>query len=429
MDGKAGDQVKMGLNATWSMAVGGMIGGGIFSVLGVVIAIAGAWAWLSFLLGGAIALLTGLSYVKLARLHGEGGGAFTFLRREHLMRLAGGVSWVLILGYILTISVYAFTFGHYLGEVFYLSPLLIRLAAALVIASLVAVNLIGVGEASWLEIFAVWGKLAVLAGLAVIGVAHFAPQQISFQGAQPGGWLGALLGAATVFMAYEGFQLLTYDYDDIREPQRTLPLAIVSSILVVIAVYIVVALGAASLVGADKLVEYKEVALAEAGKAALGTAGLILVSIAAMFSTVSAINATLFATARLAKTVADDGELPATLRHRNSHGIPDRAIVLLGAAGIVVTVIGQLGQLVAAASLAFLVIFTAVNLIAARELKSRARLSWLGALGSAAAAVTLGIKLALDSPISVVVLLALILLATLGRHFLLHLRSTTESAG
>lgn len=54
---------KMGLNATWSMAVGGMVGGGIFSVLGVVVMLAGSWAWLSFILAGLIALATGYSYV------------------------------------------------------------------------------------------------------------------------------------------------------------------------------------------------------------------------------------------------------------------------------------------------------------------------------------------------------------------------------
>ena len=71
---------KLSFNGAWSMAVGGMIGGGIFSTLGVVVAIAGSWAWLSFLAGGLIALAAGYSYVKLAEYYGEGGGAFTFLR-------------------------------------------------------------------------------------------------------------------------------------------------------------------------------------------------------------------------------------------------------------------------------------------------------------------------------------------------------------
>jgi amino acid transporter len=419
MDGKAGGQVKMGLNATWSMAVGGMIGGGIFSVLGVVVSIAGAWAWLSFLLGGAIALLTSLSYVKLAELHGERAGAFTFFRKPHLRRIAGGVSWVLILGYILTISVYAFTFGNYLGEVAHLNPLMIRVAAGLILSALVVVNLMGVGEASWLEIFAVWGKLVVLVGVAVLGLIHFAPQQLTYTAASPGGWLGALLGAASVFMAYEGFELLTYDYDDIRNPKKILPRAVVVSIITVIAVYITVAISAASLVGAGALVKSSEVALAAAGQAALGIAGLILISIAAMFSTMSAINATLFATARLADAVANDGELPAKLCHRNRSGVPDYAIIILGAAALVVSVLGRLDQLIAAASLAFLLIYMVVNIIAAREYKKRRVLSWIGAAGSGAAALTLAVKLVLDSPYMAVALIVLVLLATLGRHILI----------
>src|SRR5680860_1864286 len=56
---------KLGFNATWSMAVGGMVGGGIFSTLGVVIGIAGPWAWLSFVTAGLIALAAGYSYVRL----------------------------------------------------------------------------------------------------------------------------------------------------------------------------------------------------------------------------------------------------------------------------------------------------------------------------------------------------------------------------
>ena len=108
---------KLGFQATWAMAVGGMVGGGIFSTLGVVIAIAGQWAWLSFLVAGLVALASGYSYSKLADHYGEGGGAFTFLRKIHQDGFAGSLSWVLILGYILTNSVYAYTFGTYLERV------------------------------------------------------------------------------------------------------------------------------------------------------------------------------------------------------------------------------------------------------------------------------------------------------------------------
>lgn len=124
------NQKKMGFNATWSMAVGGMIGGGIFSVLGIVVSIAGQWAWLSFVIGGLIAMATGFAYSKLAEQYGEGGGAFTFLREIHREGFAGSLSWVLIFGYTLTIAVYAFTFGHYLGHMFGLGLLAFILLAA-----------------------------------------------------------------------------------------------------------------------------------------------------------------------------------------------------------------------------------------------------------------------------------------------------------
>jgi amino acid transporter len=113
---------KLSFNGTWSMAVGGMIGGGIFSTLGVVVGIAGAWAWLSFTIAGLIALVAGYSYVKLAAYYSEGGGAFTFLREIDAEGFAGSLSWILIAGYVLTNAVYAFTFGQYLGHVLGLGP-------------------------------------------------------------------------------------------------------------------------------------------------------------------------------------------------------------------------------------------------------------------------------------------------------------------
>jgi hypothetical protein len=423
---------KLGFNATWSMAVGGMVGGGIFSTLGVVIAIAGSWAWLSFVVAGLIALAAGYSYVKLAAYYGEGGGAFTFLREINAEGFAGSLSWVLIVGYVLTNAVYAFTFGEYLGHVVGLGPWFPRAAAVAILGLFVALNLRGAGEAAGVEIFLVWFKLVVLVGLAGWGLAQWKPEMLS-RGVEPTGSLAASLavaafGAASVFMAYEGFQLLTYDYDDIEQPAKTLPRAVLWAIAAVIVVYVVVTLGTPMLIGADRVVEHKEVALAIAGREAFGLAGLVLVTLGAAFSTGSAINSTLFATARLAHEVAQDGELPAALEHTNGAGVPDRAVIGLGAAAAVLAVVGSLTSLVEAASLAFLFTFAVVCALAFRQGAGARALTGFGALAAVAACVGLIVRLLRTAPWSLVVFGVLVLVAVFGRPLLLR-RVRTEGDG
>lgn len=108
---------------------------------------------------------------------------------------------------------------------------------------------------------------------------------------------------------------------DIASPNQTLACAVLSAIVVVTVVYIVVALGTAMLIGADQIVEHEEIALAVAAREALGTAGRVTVTANAAFSSGSAINSTLCATARLAHEVASNGELPATLDHTNGRAV------------------------------------------------------------------------------------------------------------
>jgi amino acid transporter len=413
---------KLGFNAAWSMAVGGMIGGGIFSTLGVVVAVSGAWAWLSFALAGLIALVAGYSYVKLAALYGEGGGAFTFLREINAEGLAGSLSWVLIVGYVLTNAVYAFTFGQYLGHVAGLGPWFPRATGIAIMAIFMVVNLRGVGEAGGVEVFLVWFKIVVLVGLGSWGLAYWEPSLLS-RGVPDSGIGAALFGAASVFMAYEGFQLLTYDYEDINNPRKTLPLAVLSAIVVVILVYIVVAVGTAMLIGSDQLVQHKEVALAIAGREAFGVAGLVVVTIAAAFSTGSAINATLFATARLAHKVAEDGELPAVLDHKNTAGIPDRAVIGLGSVSAILAALGSLTSLVEAASLTFLFTFTVVCGLAFFRRAGLRIITGPGALAAAAASVALVYRLIETDPMALVFLGLLVLVALFGRPILLrHVR-------
>lgn len=416
-------QSKLGFNATWSMAVGGMVGGGIFSTLGVVVVIAGAWAWLSFVAAGLVALAAGYSYVKLATYYGEGGGAFVFLREINRWGFAGSLSWVLIVGYVLTNSVYALTFGEYLGNVIGAGAWFPRVAAAAILLFFVGLNLRGVSEAGRVEVLLVWFKLAVLVGLAGWGLAQWDPAMLS-QGVPGTGIGAALFGGASVFMAYEGFQLVTYDFEDIENPQKTLPRAVLSAIVVVIVVYVVVALGVTTLIGADQVVQNQEVALAVAGRQAFGIAGLIVVSIGAAFSTGSAINATLFATARLTYEVAKDGELPAALHHRNKAGLPDRAVIGLGALAAGCAMLGALATLVEAASLTFLFTFAIVGGLAFRQRAGSRVLTGFGALAAAAASIALVVRLIQTDPLALAFLGVLVLIAVFGRPVLLRHTST-----
>ena len=132
------------------------------------------------------------------------------------------------------------------------------------------------------------------------------------------------------------------------------------------------------IVGADTLIEKKEVALSVAGKQAMGTVGLVIVTIAAAFSTGSAINATLFSTARLMESVAKKKDLPHLFVKENNENIPYYAILVIAALAAALSIIGSLGSLVDAASLLFLFTFGIVNFIAFRQ---QVKLKWISLIG------------------------------------------------
>ncbi|MGD9663641.1 MAG: APC family permease [Novosphingobium sp.] len=388
-DNPAASQAALGPGGAWAMAVGGMIGGGIFSTLGVVITVAGHWTWFSFLIGGVIALASGHSYSALTRQIGKPGGSYAYLRELGWLRLARVAVWVLVVGYILTVSVYAVTFGAYAANAFG-APHRAALAAALVaITFLAGINLVGASEATVLEKVAVWGKLVILLALALTGLWHWAPERLVLHAGQPVGFLAALLGSGVVFMAYEGFQLLSYDYDEMRDAPRTIALAMPLAIGVTTVTYILVALGATMLAGASAIVEQKEVALAVAGRQAFGLAGFVAVSLAATFSAGSAINATIFATARLAEQAAKDGELPGLFAARDRRDVPWFGTVVIAGAAMVAVLVGGIERLVELASLVFLLIFALVNAIAFYRRAGQRWIAVVGCSGSLGGAVML----------------------------------------
>ncbi|MGE5281062.1 MAG: APC family permease [Chloroflexota bacterium] len=417
----------LGLREACAMAIGGMIGGGIFSVLGVTIDLAGHLAFAAFLIGGLIAALTAHAYARLALHAGRAGGPFTYLREEGHRRAAAWVAWLLVVGYVFALAVYAFTFGHYLANSLGAPSLVARAFGVGILALFAAVNLRGVTTSGLTEDVVVFTKLAVLGGIALIGIGMFSPARLTPLDNE--GLLGVFLGAAVIFVAYEGFELVPYDYDDIVDPRRTVPRSLYISVAVVALVYVAVTLASQMLLADQTIVGKKEVAFAIVGEKALGAFGLWAATVGAVFSTSSAINATLFSTARLVRDVSVADELPARLA-RERRGLPAAAVIWLALLGALFSLLPGITEIVSFGSLTFLLVFGLINLMHARHTAMPGwdrGLAYLGGAACFAAVAGLLYYLARSDRAGLVLIAACAVLIAIARAvFLLRLRKHSK---
>jgi len=359
---KRGRGGKLSLLDAVGMAIGGMVGGGIFAVLGEAVTYSGNAAFIGFGIAGVLALLTGVSYARLTTTFQRSGGAYVFVSRIAGRAAGGTVSWFLLLGYVFTLSLYSHTFGAYGAGLFGLGANASGWLGVGILALLTVINLLGVRAAGLTEDILVYTKLAILlmtagAGALVVTRAQALP---IFEGPA----LGVVGTAALIFVAYEGFQLLAYDYDVIANAKVTLPRALFVSIPLVTALYMIIAFVATGTLADDVIASHRETVLAYVAQPKLGVSGVAAVEVAALLSTASAVNATVFAQARLAGQVARDGELPRALLAWEAGGVPGAFAIVASAIAAVVQYLGTLNQITTFASMVFLLVFASVNLAA-----------------------------------------------------------------
>src|SRR6056297_3547707 len=156
---------QLGLREAVAMGVGGLIGGGIFAVLGVAAEIAGNAAFLAYLIAGGVAMASGYSYSRLTAHFDEEGGSFTFI--EHYTgneTIAGLVGWTLIVGYVGTMAMYAFAFGSFAAYLLVgSSHTVLRGALSIgIIGLFTGVNVMGVRESGESQDILVYVKVAIL---------------------------------------------------------------------------------------------------------------------------------------------------------------------------------------------------------------------------------------------------------------------------
>lgn len=382
----------LSLRDSTAMAVGGMIGGGIFSVLGVTVSLAGHMAAGCFIIGGAIALMTAHSFAVLSLKAGTSGGLFAYLRNAGYPRLGAFLSWLLIFGYMVALAVYAYTFGHYAAHILNLSVFFARIFSLSILATFLAINLRGVTASATTEDIVVLIKVLVLALISAIGIAHFSSARLT--PLDDHGVANLFVATTSIFVAYEGFELLSYDYDDIDKPRRNLPRALYLSVFLVMFIYVVVTIGSQMLVSDKLIVSQKEVAFAAVGQAAMGWIGKLIATVAALLATSSAINATLFASARQIHEIARAKELPATFA-KDRRGLPISGLLMLAIFGGAFAMLPGILQLLTFGSAVFLAVFAVTNALAYSVATTNLQklVSGLACLATSAALVILTIQL------------------------------------
>ncbi len=365
-----GSQKKLDLKAVVAMGVGGMVGGGIFSVLGLAIGISGHAAPVVFAIGGVIALLTGLSYAKLGLAFRSAGGSFTYLEHSEVHNNVAGIAgWLLLAGYVGTLALYAYTFGAYgaamLGAQAGKDPMMHHLLASAVLLIFMGVNLYSAGAAGESEVLIVIVKVAILSLFAFIGIFHLKEGYVLpiFNK----GITNVIMAAGLIFVAYEGFELIPNTIEDMDNPEKNLCRGIVVSIVIATVIYILVSLVAVGNLTPKEVQDNGEYALAVAAKPFLGHGGFVLISLAALLSTASAINATLFGTARLGSVMATEHALPGVFSFREKRvDVPWVSLVAITMMSLIFVNTTDLTKISSFASSIFLLIFAAINLSAFR---------------------------------------------------------------
>jgi amino acid transporter len=354
------DEGKIGYLSATAIGIGGMVGGGIFAVLGLSVKFAHGGTPVAFLLAGIIALITSYSYTKLSVAYPSQGGTVEFLNQAFGGGLfTGGINVLLWLSYVVMLSLYSYAFGSYGSSLLPAAHEFwkhILISGAIILFTLL--NISGAKFVGKSEEYIVAVKLLIL--LIFVGIGFSSINTKSIEPAQWSNTMELVAGGMIIFLAYEGFELIANTAENVKNAKKTLPRAYYSSVGFVIVLYILVSLVTVGNLSVPEIVAAKDYALAEAARPFMGYFGFTLIAIAAVLSTGSAINATLYGAARVSFVIAKDGELPEVLENKIWKK-PVEGLLITTALTLLIANLFNLDGISTMGSAGFLLIFASVN--------------------------------------------------------------------
>lgn len=340
----------------WSavfLGIGSMVGAGIFIVIGQAGAIAGNLVWLSFVLGGGAALLSGYSLAKLAVAYPSRGGIVEYLVQGYGEGVFSGSAGVLFyFSQLIAIAAVAKSFGAYAVTFLQHGGISADVFALGIVSIFILINLVGASLVAKAENIIVFIKLTVL--LIFVGIALFYvdPKLLSASDMPPMSQM--LFAIGLTFFAYQGFSVITNTVEDMESPKKTVLKAMVITIVFVGLLYVLTSLAVLGNMPLEEVIKAKDYALAQAAEPIFGPLGFKIMAATALLATASAINATLYAATEIGYTLAKEGNLPKVYTY-NIHASYE-GLIISGVFIIPMILFLNLSQITTIAALVVLII-------------------------------------------------------------------------
>ncbi|MCK9279354.1 MAG: amino acid permease [Melioribacteraceae bacterium] len=380
---------EMGLMDATLIGVGAMIGAGIFVLTGIAAGVAGPALIITFTLNGLVALMTAFSYAELGSCFHDAGGGYLWVK-EGLPKWNGFISgWMSWFAHAVACSLYALGFGAYFDLVLrefniimpawgFFSPQ--KILAAITAVVFAYVNFRGASETGKVGNFVTIAKIVILFIFIGFGInVMFGETDVfaAFTPFMPNGWDGVFKAMGLTFIAFQGFEVISQCSEEIKNPKKNIPRAVFLSLIIVIPIYLLIAVVSLGTVQSgnmtpwDYLASHKETALVQVA-ARFFVGGGIMLLIGGVISTMSALNATVYSSSRVAFAMGRDRNFPSIFgKVHKKNFTPHYSIIFSLIIVVTMALSLPIEDVASAADIMFLLLFMQVNITLIRLRKKR----------------------------------------------------------
>ncbi|MEM3007479.1 MAG: amino acid permease [Candidatus Nitrosotenuis sp.] len=348
----------LGLFHTTMYGVGLILGAGIYALIGDAAGKAGNSLWFSFVLGALASAFTGLSYAELSAMYPRAAAEYMFVKNAFKNNfVAFIVGWLTLFVAIISASAIALGFGGYFTTI---SGVPIVVAAVVAVIGLSFLNFFGIRESSSINIVFTIVEAAGLALVIWLGLVIFGDVEVNYF-EMPFGFSGVFAAFTLVFFAYIGFENIANIAEEIKNPRKVLPRAIILAISITAVIYILVSLSAVRILSWQEL-DASVAPLADVIKNALGQQWQTVILFIALFATTNTVLIMLVSGSRILYGIARDKSLPPLLGAiHQKRKTPWLAVIIIGALSCVFIFAGEISTVANISVFAIIMVFILVN--------------------------------------------------------------------